>query len=479
MSKSVSEIALQTKDKPFPGWFEGVAMAVCTGGFFSDTQPELSPGPEGAKAVAAEIMNKSRSWGGRIHQPPDHYGAMRQIIALRCIMSAGVLSPEEFNEAENWLTLSAAHPNEYFYNHIGGGDGRMNVDGGRHFCACLLITVNLLDYVREHCRMDEATAKEIERRYEGARKTLAAYSNSFRDNGDTVELGESTMMLFYAMLHQGMMDAVGNGNLARMADIYAMTTDNILGPGRNRGAYAGLDSYISAAPGCLRNSWHGRGLLAAAAWYYDNPQFRWFVKQVGSGAGHWGSVACPMMLMHYDVSGPIEVPDRYDGAAAIPFDPRLYEMVADSQPGARWGRRYPVRLPGPLEKSVDRVAFRDGMDPDDAYMFLATNQRIGDWVPFQNNAIARYTDLGDVWLFQNTMNNTTWARNVVSISNGKPYVPAAGCTLEALANLGQFSVAASKESGIAGADWTRTIVHWRDHYFLIMDKVQALENDEF
>ena len=47
------------------------------------------------------------------------------------------------------------------------------------------------------------------------------------------------------------------------------------------------------------------------------------------------------------------------------------------------------------------------------------------------------------------------------------------------ANLGEVTAAASREPGAAGSDWTRTIVHWRGHYFVVIDRMQALADDEF
>jgi hypothetical protein len=193
------------------------------------------------------------------------------------------------------------------------------------------------------------------------------------------------------------------------------------------------------------------------------------------------------ILGHFDYAVPMLIkpsllfrePTRYDGVMALPFDPRLYDVVAHPESGGGWGRRFDVRLPGPIEQAADRVAFRDGVSPQDAYLFLATTQRLHDILVGQNNSLARYTDLGDVWLFHNTMLSTCWARNVVSISNGKPFVPATGCLIDALANLGDVSMVASREHDVSGADWTRTVVHWRGHYFVVLDRVEALAEGEF
>jgi len=97
----------------------------------------------------------------------------------------------------------------------------------------------------------------------------------------------------------------------------------------------------------------------------------------------------------------------------------------------------------------------------------------------QNNMIARFTDLGAIWLYTNVRDNSGWVRSLMSISNGRNYVPRTGCTLEALVNLGEVTAAASREHDVAGCDWTRTIVHWRGHYFVVFDRMEATGDDEF
>src|SRR5664279_543267 len=67
----------------------------------------------------------------------------------------------------------------------------------------------------------------------------------------------------------------------------------------------------------------------------------------------------------------------------------------------------------------------------------------------------------------------------MSISNGKAYIPRAGCTVEALSNVGEVTAVSSKDHGVAGTDWTRTIVHLRGHYFAVLDRVEAKADDEY
>ena len=112
-------------------------------------------------------------------------------------------------------------------------------------------------------------------------------------------------------------------------------------------------------------------------------------------------------------------------------------------------------------------------------MYLATSQDMSLEYPTQNNSVARYTDLGDIWLYANTYDGSTWSRSVVNCSTGGSFVPRAACQIEALANLGEVSMVASTEIDSGGADWTRTIVHWKGHYFAVLDRMVARQDDDY
>jgi len=108
--------------------------------------------------------------------------------------------------------------------------------------ACLLVSLHTLDYVLNHCRVEERTRQEIARRAEGTRKATARYVRSFRNNIETSCLGEDTLLQFYALVYQGLLENVRNGNLRRSADFYMLATGNVFVPGQwpLYGCYAGL-----------------------------------------------------------------------------------------------------------------------------------------------------------------------------------------------------------------------------------------------
>jgi hypothetical protein len=427
--------------------------------------------PAQKRASIAMTLLGCRAQGGRTHGNYDHYGALGSFVGIRAGFQTGILTPEELNEFESCIVLSTAAPLDYVYNNFGG-----DVDtpgGNRHFSACMVTTANTAEYVLSHCRLDERTGNEIRRRYNELRKSMARFAQSYRDHDDSDQAGEDTLMHVSAFLGQGMMEYVRNGNLRKAADWWLLTVDNMPGFWGGSGNYIGLSGF-SSGPGGIMFPAYGGGLLEEVAFYYDDPQARWLAAHWSEAKGSRGGGYLPMFTDTVSAMTKPVVPDTYDGVRAMHFDRRLYDLLQNPERIARREEEQVRLAPESYEKALDRLAFRDDFDTQAAYMSLLGSSSSRAVKPLQNNMIARYTDLADVWLFTNVNDNSAWVRNVVSISNGKGYVPRTGCSLEALANLGEVSAAASREPGVAGSDWTRTIVHWRGHYFVVIDRMEAL-----
>jgi hypothetical protein len=513
LNHSVSELALMYQGKPSrAGWgitresnFPFVWSYVLGG----DQYPrqgwsalDLDQGTQ--RAVAAMCLLGCRTVGGRAYPPMDHYGSATFLVWLRSIFQTGVLNENELNELESAITLSSCDPRDYVMNNIGSASGYVGgVWSGRHSGASMLTMIEELDYVLGHCRLDDRTRREVERRYDGLRKTVAAYIRSFRGNHDDSCLGEDTVLQLNSVLMMGFMDHVRSGTLRKSADMFIMTSDNIpnmrINDPLNSTCYAGLSGF-SSGNGCHIRTWAGGSLVVAAAFYYDDPQCRWFVRNRNLSLGSEGGYHLPMHSA-YDMVGKVEPPTRYLGVRALPFDERIYRALSNPETPGRWEMRLRL-LPDLPSKAADRVSIRDGFDQQDAYMYLATSQDMRLDFPTQNNSIARYTDLGDIWLYANTYDGSTWSRSVVNCSNGGSFVPRAACQIDALANFGrkgesphlperpetqrgtgplspEVSIVASTEIDSGGADWTRTIVHWKGHYFAVLDRMLARQNDDY
>jgi hypothetical protein len=474
--KSVTELTHVFKGKPSlagtAAWSDHVTFDIwwwMFGGFHEASTVNMDEGA--LRAHAAMCLLGCRAQGGRTHGNFDHYGALASFSGIRAVFQAGVLSPEELNEFESCMVLSTAVPLDYVYNNIGNPNG----GGNRHYSACLCSTAFAVDYVLNHCRLDDKSRREMERRRDNVRKSTAPCVRTFMDADDSDMLGEDVLMQATTLLHEGFMEYVRNGNLRRSADLYLFSVDNMPGHWGYGGQYIGLYGF-SSNPGAMLSSFWGGGLVAETAFYYDDPQYRWL-------ANHWVDIPQSRgggyYYFHADtvdkMTRPI-IPTTYDGVNALPYDERLYNILHD--PAAR--REEPLRLPPEtLAKGVVRVAFRDDFDTKAAYLGLTGSSNPRQVKASQDNMIARYTDLAEIWLYTNVNDSSGWVRNVVSISNGKSYVPRTACSLEALANLGEVSASATREPAVAGADWTRNIVHWRGHYFVVIDRMEALADDEF
>jgi len=114
--------------------------------------------------------------------------------------------------------------------------------------------------------------------------------------------------------------------------------------------YAGLSGF-SSQDGGLARFWTGGSLLVAAAFYYDDPQYRWFVRnrnlRLGSEAAYPYGMHSP-----YDAVGPIEAPTRYCGVHALPFDERIYNVLNTPQAPGR-NEALLRQSPNPLDKAID------------------------------------------------------------------------------------------------------------------------------
>ena len=185
LNRSVAELALMYKGKPSrAGWGitrESSLPFVWSYVLGGDQYPRqgwaaLDLDEGAARAVAAMCLLGCRQVGGRAYPPMDHYGSAPFLVWLRSVFQTGLLNEKELNEFENAITLSSCDPDDYVINNIGSGNGIVGgIWSGRHSGACMLTMVEELDYVLGHCRMDDGTRKEVERRYDGLRKTVAAY----------------------------------------------------------------------------------------------------------------------------------------------------------------------------------------------------------------------------------------------------------------------------------------------------------------
>jgi hypothetical protein len=170
--------------------------------------------------------------------------------------------------------------------------------------------------------------------------------------------------------------------------MYIMTVDNLPARWGAHGTYIGLSGF-SGGQGVMFMSFFGGGLVDEAAFYYDDPQYRWLAR---NGADIKWSRGSGWYAMHADTVDEAvkpEIPATYDAVRAFPFDERFYGVLNDPRSYYDSAEGDEMRPPPePFEKAADRVAFRDGFDAQRAYLHLATSQALRIRQTVQNNSIA-------------------------------------------------------------------------------------------
>jgi len=167
-------------------------------------------------------------------------------------------------------------------------------------------------------------------------------------------------------------------------------------------------------------------------------------------------------------TGSAPVPTRFDGVRAWPLEPHYYAAN-------------PAEAMPPLERCVDKITFRERLDPQALYLLLDGLSN-GGHKHFDGNSIPRITAFDRIWLADNDYFKSPlkYHNSLLVIRNGEsatipPYVEHCGS-----GESPAFGYSRTRVSGYAGADWERTIV-WLKHSraFVVLDRLEAREEGEF
>jgi hypothetical protein len=417
---------------------------------------------EAAKYAAAVLMLQQDRFGDE--QLGGHYNFDRTFKAWQLCMTSGVLDDDQINWIESIMAKAAADPRDYYAYGFRSHNGKRICRGAnRHTHSSLSNYACCSDYVLTHCRLNGITRKAVESFDDAYRRIAKRFTDSFRDNNDTSEVGDSTVAMINLMALTGNMDYVRNGTLADSVLALVCQLNNL-------GYYTAQSPYIGNG---LMNVPPGRSVLAAAAFYLRDPQFQWLARNLRLAAcrtSHENPV--------YVDDVPEEYPTRFLGLSVVPFDKRIYRTF-ETPDYLAWGE--PLCEPSgiPYEQLFDCAVFRDGFEPDTAFLLLMSTQLTNGHALNHSNAIIQYTDLGKILLYTSSCLVEKWARNVVAISNGRPSRATFGCVKKAAVNSDRVSAISSVNPLSGNSEWTRTMVHRRGHFFVVIDQMKALVDDEF
>ncbi len=249
-------------------------------------------------------------------------------------------------------------------------------------------------------------------------------------------------------LSSGDMTFFENGCARKAADYAVLTTDNL--------GYA-LPYGDNASP---------------FGWWSELPYLRAVVFVTGEGRYQWmldKKTAVEPRFAAYEYHRrvtPVE-PADLDGTQAFPVDPLYYasNMGEDHLP---------------LEKTVDKVVFRDGYDPMAQYLFLDGLSN-GGHKHYDGNSISRITQRRRIWLADCDYIKSLpkFHNGVLVFRNGQSAEIPPFVELERAANFDRSGFSETTLRNYSGVDWHRNILWNRGRFFLVIDEMEAMSDDDF
>ncbi|MBD3291922.1 MAG: hypothetical protein GF393_03295, partial [Armatimonadia bacterium] len=375
-----------------------------------------------------------------------HYRWEQHYRALRQLMAAGGLSEDDLRLVDERLLTNALENTDHYgawvmRKGVGGFSGSLS----RHPISALTGQFIIFEYLHFLGNVPEDRREAVEAGY----RHMLGHVQSLVDAGrfQSNLLGVEGMDVLNNMaalyLHLGDSAAVDRGLFAGMADFTAASIDNL-------GCHVGDDAYITCRPGSHYARMTGGLCLLLATHFHRDGQYRWLTDNTRHFYSHL-SVRQPPELAGLASAVPPETPERYIGLQLVPMDPRWYEAASTYATD---------EVATPIDVTADetysKAVFRDGFGTDDAYLHLqglntgTINRNDG----FQGNAIVRYTELGSLLLFANTMRHSGWARTVVSAGRGAPDPQSTASLLDSALRTPRITGIQSRMDATGGCSWT-------------------------
>ncbi len=395
----------------------------------------------------------------------QHYRALRQLIA------SGILSGDDLRLVDERLLTNGLDNKDYYGDWVmrtgvGGFSGSLS----RHPISALTGQFIVFEYLHFLGDVPEDQREAVDAGYQH----MLGHVQSLVDAGrfQSNLLGTEGMDVLNNMaalyLHLGDGAAVDRGLFAGMADLHVASKDNL-------GCHVGDDAYITCRPGSHYALTTGGLCLLLATHFAQDGQYRWVTDNTRHFYSHL-SVSQPPELASLASGVPAEAPKRYSGLHVVPMDPRWYERASTYVTD-----EVATQTDVAPNETYSKAVLREGFDADDAYLHLqglntgTINRNDG----FQGNAIVRYTELGSLLLFANTMRHSGWARSVVSAGRGASDPQSTACVLDSALRTPRVTGIQSRMDKTGGCSWTRTIVRRHRAYFVVLDELTAREEDDY
>lgn len=462
---------------------------------------DLSGAKTAREFLLADMENRSEKDGLWGFMEGDHYRWESHYRALRQFIATGYLNEKEIETINRRLVRIAFNTTDSYGMH----PFRSNRVGvmSRHLLAGFAGQYVLHEYLANVARLDRETKEKVIDRYAHLRRHIDYFLEDSRHKGTITGTEGMDVVCNLAGLYLDFGDErVLTKDIFRdMALYYVTCIDNL-------GYAAGIDSYIGSGVGSHFNlgSKGGSG-VAFNAFFNKDPQSVWLINNMhGFSFGGYLFVKKPPAMFTPAPEIKATPPSDYIGITVAPLDTwhiNYYKNMPTGHNTATNCASVPIENESASEREVrvqnehksgfvclrnedanhvyGKAAFRDGFDKKDAYLLLQGENIAGGGLTegIQGNAIVRYTEFGSLLLYQNTRHQDSWARSVVSISNGKDEPQSPICIRNAIFKSPVVSGFSSTMQENGGTSWTRHIIRRHNGYFAVLDELTARENRQY
>jgi len=425
--------------------------------------------------MALRKKNSEGLWG---YDKAGHYSWESHFSALRCFAASGYLAEAELKQVNELLVPIITRNKDWYGEYAVNPKTAFNTGLNRHSLSGLASLYILDDYLVNTAEFPESVSKAEKDKLRKNLNTMTSHIQSIinaeRTRGRAYAgMSEMELMCNMATLYSFFGDGsvLENKIFENMALIYYCSKDNL-------GYAAGLDTYIDSRPGAqFTLTTGGAGALACALFFKDS-QAKW-LRENTHYSNYCLAIRYPPGMFEASEDVKAEYPQNYNGLCIVPTEPYIFKNKYKIQ--EKTVRFAPYK--GEYEDSFTMAAFRDGFSPDQAYLLLL-GQNSGNVfgksnIGFQSNAIARYTELDSLLLFQNCQKSTSWAKSVVSVSCGEQKPQSAASIIDAAFKTPDICGLSSRMEDYGGGRWTRNIIHRRGSYFAVLDDLTAKQDSRY
>lgn len=245
---------------------------------------------------------------------------------------------------------------------------------------------------------------------------------------------------------------IENGNAKRIVDYCIGNMDNL-----------GYEVPYGDT-GAWKNSGEEIFSLAVFAFLTGDPDARWAIQFKEQIRHRWSLY----WLSWFRPSDGGPTPSRFNGVMTWPLEPQYY-------------RTFPASACPALEKCVDKISFREAMDPQAAYLLL-DGLNNGGHGHRDGNSVTQLTQFDRIWLADNDYFKAAvkYHNSLLVFKDGTSGPIPDYCELLGAGETPRYGFSRTRLADYAGVDWDRTVVWLKEQKsFAVLDRVVPKEKGRY